>query len=309
MDEVYVFYPPRWSGGLFLTSITGLMVIANLWNLAQIAFAPASFLLVIHLALALILPIPLPWLIYRLRALRTAQYNLERDGIRLHWGMRIEEIPMDKVLWIRLAEDDTAHLIVPTLRLPGTIVGNGARRLHDGSLAEVVVEFMASQTKNLVLLATPERVFALSPSDPITFIQTFYDLTEFGSLNPIPARSVFPTYLPAGVMRSNAMRVLLAIGVTLNLALIIAVVAVTATRYNLSISFSPTGVPLALMPSKALWLLPFVNTALFLIDWGIGFFFFRTEKNRSIAFMLWGNSVFATILFLGALYYILQTAT
>jgi hypothetical protein len=110
-------------------------------------------------------------------------------------------------------------------------------------------------------------------------------------------------------MRSNAMRVLLAIGVTLNLALIIAVVAVTATRYNLSISFSPTGVPLTLMPSKALWLLPFINTALFLIDWGIGFFFFRTEKNRSIAFMLWGNSVFATILFLGALYYILQTAT
>lgn len=53
-----------------------------------------------YLLLAGLCLLPLPLLVYRFRALQRAHYILERDGIRLRWGLRAEDIPMDQVDWV-----------------------------------------------------------------------------------------------------------------------------------------------------------------------------------------------------------------
>jgi hypothetical protein len=58
-------------------------------------------------------------LAYRLYALWTASYSLERDGVHLRWGFRSEDVPIDAVLWVRTDENLGMRLALPFFRWPG----------------------------------------------------------------------------------------------------------------------------------------------------------------------------------------------
>ncbi|MEK6222766.1 MAG: PH domain-containing protein, partial [Chloroflexota bacterium] len=105
-----------------------------------------SFLL--YLLSALVTAIPVPFLGYRLYALNRSFYVLERDGVRLQWGFRIEDIPMTDVLWVRLAEDLPYPITLPRPWWPGALVGS--RKQRDDSQ----IEFFAVDAENLLLIGT-----------------------------------------------------------------------------------------------------------------------------------------------------------
>ncbi len=308
MEDAYAFAPSRRQGSVFLGVLLLVLLAFNLWNVLQIAFSPLNLGILIHLGLVFIAPLPIPWLFYRLRALQSAEYLLGRDGIRLRWGMRLEDIPMRRVLWVRRQAEDAAALILPRLRLPGAVLGNGKRRLPDGSMAEVPLEFMASRGRDLVLLATPARVFAISPADVEAFLLAFEEVIQYGSLNLIPAQSVYPSFWSRRALQSRKMRSLLILGAGLNLLLFGAAAYATSTFQVIRLhAMVNTRTPEAL-PGMVLWLLPFVNLILFAVEWAGGFFLYREEQRRPLAYLLWGSGIFSTLLFLVALYYILQTA-
>lgn len=300
MDESFTFQPDRRRGRIFHQVALGafsLVGMAGLWEAAQANIGPV-FLVYLLPALAALGGVPI--LAYRYYDLLNSYYNLEREGVRLRWGLRLEVIPIEDVLWVRLASELGTALPLPRLHWPGALVGT--RTLPGAG----EVEFMAAEARGLVVIATPGRGYAISPSDPEGFLLAFQRCMEMGSLFPLQAHSVYPTYLLSRVWRSRLARLQLLVGVGLSLVLLVWVSLAIPGRSQVQLGFSPSGVSGDLAPAVRLLLLPVLNTFFFLSDLLLGLFLFRREESQTYAYLLWGSGALTALLFLLAAGFILS---
>jgi hypothetical protein len=299
MDE-FLFLPQR-RIGLFFHAGAILLFLAvagiGLWQATQAVMGPI-FLFYLLISLSSVLVIPL--LAYRAYALRSAFYSLERDGIRLRWGLRFEDIPMPAVMWVHPASNLSSSLPLPWLRWPGAVLGT--RRLAGTG----TLEFLAASSKNMILVATPDRVYAISPADVEGFLQAYQRLTEMGSLSPLPERSIYPTLLLRQVWETRAARYLLLGSLGLSLILLVWVSLAIPSRQQVYLGYDPSGFSGDAVPSLRLLLLPVINTFFVLADLFMGLFFFRREESQPFSYLLWGSGVLTSLLFLVAVFSILR---
>jgi hypothetical protein len=319
VENRYSFAPPRRIGLLFHIGVILFLsgaIGGSIWQLFQIEIGPRFF---IELIFTLVGVGVLAILLYRAYALWGAYYSLERDGICLHWGLRIEDIPMKTVRWVYpyrdLKRQSGQTVPFPWLRLPGSILG--VRHFSN----DMAVEFLASNAAQLVLIATQSRIFAISPADPQNFLAVYQHFNELGSITPIEARSVYPSRLFSVVWQDRPARYLLLVGILFNLFLLGWVSLIIPTRSEISLGiFADES-----LPPVRLLLLPFLSSFFFLIDLALGFFFYRRDPSRRdspdpnsrkrrwfllvsgkvLAFTLWGGSLITSLLFLGSIYFIL----
>jgi len=299
VSETTLFYPSHRFGLIFHALAMLALGVGGAWGLYKATRAEVGPTFLLFLLLTLLAFSLVPLLAYRAYALWKASYTLERDGIRLRWGLREEVIPMDVVRWVRPADEIGYLLSFPRVRWPGAVLG--IRRLPDGSQ----VEFMAAQTRPLVLIAAFGRVFAISPADPDRFLRTYQRLNELGSLTPLPSRSLYPAFLLARVWANKLARYLILVGLILSLLLLVVVSLLVPSRPVISLGFNPDGTPTVPIPSIRMLLLPFLNTFFYLADLLGGLFFYRREGGQDLAFLLWGSGVLTALFFLGALIFIL----
>ncbi len=308
MNGGYEFRPPLRMGALFqFGAITVLAIMAG-WGLWRASQAEIGLSFVLYLLPTLLAVVIGPLLVYRYLALRGASYRLERDGISLRWGLRAEDIPIDTVSWVRTASELGRSLPLPWLRWPGAMLG--VRRLPNGT----TIEYMAADLQRLVLVATTQCVYALSPEDPSAFLAAYQRLTEMGSLTPLAARSVHPTFLLARIWRTASARYLLLGGLALNLFLLVWVTAVAPGRAQVILGFQRGG---ETMPGIRLLLLPVLSSFSFLVDFFVGLFFYRRDVVHQadipperapylvLAYLLWGSGVLTPLLFIAAVVWIL----
>ena len=132
------FPPPKRRGlvvhGAIILVLTIVAVIAFI-NLSRADVGPA-FLISLLVGLFTFAPIPL--FVYRAYSLLRADYYMDRDSLAINWGLRVENIPLTDIEWIRSINDLTRPLVLPALSLPGGLLG--VRRHPDLG----VVEFLAS---------------------------------------------------------------------------------------------------------------------------------------------------------------------
>jgi hypothetical protein len=306
--EEYVFLPPHRAGylihfGLILLLIGGGAL--GLYRASQAQIGPV-FLFSLLPSLAAVILVPL--LTYQLYCLRTAHYILERDGLRLRWGLRTEHIPMTAVIWIHTQDELVKPLPAPWLRVPGSVVG--ARQLMGSTWQSgpKVVEYLASEARGLVLIGTEERIFAISPADTDGFLYAFQLFIELGSLTPLAARSVYPTFLLNRVWNTRPARILILSGLALSMALLVRVGLAIPGRAQVHLGFYANGSPGDLAPALQLLLLPILNGLIVLVDLLLGLFFFRREETHDLSYLLWGSSAFIPLLFLAGAYFILRAA-
>jgi hypothetical protein len=289
-------------GVLFHAALIVLLSGAGILGLEQASLAeagPAFLLFVFPFLLVVVL---VPYLFYRIYALWVASYILERDGIRLRWGLRAEDIPMDQVLWAELAADLEDPLPLPWLRWPGNLVG--VHRYPDGTR----LEFMAAQRDSLIVIATEKNVFAISPRDAAGFLKLYRRLAELGSLTPLEPRSVYPTILVSHSWSELPARILMLAGALLSLILL-AWVSLAIPQYpEIAMRLTPSGSALDTQPAFRLMLLPVVNAFFFLADLLLGLFFFRRAERRPLAFLLWVTGSLTPILFMGAVFLLLRAS-
>ena len=297
------FLPPRRRGlfihGIALVILTGLAA----WGFSNATKAEVGpiFLLAILLSIAAALPLPL--IGYRTYALTRASYHLERDNLKLSWGLRIEEIPLSDIEWVRPASDLTTPLRQPRFRLPGSILG--LRRHPDLG----IVEFLASDAKELLLIATAKRVFAISPKDPRRFAREFQLATELGSLSPSQAFSTYPSFIVAEAWKNILARYLWLSGLLLNIALLAWTSILIPSLESAPLGFDATGTPHGPFPAVQLMLLPILSSALFLIGWIAGLYFYRWKEQRILALIVWASGTITGILFLVAVLFAITTPT
>ncbi|MGD8455303.1 MAG: PH domain-containing protein [Anaerolineales bacterium] len=296
------FYPLRQQGILIhLGAILGFTLLV-VWLFLLALQAPLGILFLLYLLGALFLAVPIPVLAYRLYALLNSYYELDRNGIRLQWGFRAEDIPMENVVWVRALEDADVTVNLPRFRWPGSVLGSQVQ-------ADIgAVEFIASDIENLVLIRTSEKIFAISPEGRNQFLQKFRDKIELGSLAPFPSYSAFPRFLPLDIWRLSTVRIFLIICLVLSIALFIWVGLVVPNLDSVSLRFSPAGEPLPPVSSSQLFLLPVANILLLIASYALSLYFFRRFENHPLIYVLWGSSTFTGLLFLVAVYFILQNS-
>jgi hypothetical protein len=303
-----IFEPPRRLGLASILAGTLVFLGLGLFGFWRAAHATIGPVFLFYLLPVLLAALAVPTLAYQFLALQRAAYLLERDGLRLFWGLRIEEIPMNTIEWVRPAGEIEFNLPLPWLRWPGVI--RGLRRLPDGK----PVEFMASQAHDLLVISTPERLFVVSPDNPADFLQVFSQLTELGSLAPFPANSIYPTFVLARFWSDRLARYLFIGGLGIALVLLVWVSLVIPGRDPLHFGFHADGSPGDLVPAVQLLLLPVMNLAFFLADFLLGLFFYRRypgaadTSRQPLAYLLWSSSVLTGLLFLSAVAVILHTS-
>ncbi len=295
------FPPPRQRG-----LVVHIALIAFLSATAGVSFwlvfqTPVGIAFAIYVVIFLASAIPLPVLAYRLYALGRANYQLDRNTLRLMWGMRVEEIPVSEVEWLRPVQGLVAPLSLPWFRLPGSILG----LTRQADIGEV--EFMASEAGSLLLVATPRRVFAISPENPAAFAAAFQKTIEMGSLTPGKGRSEFPSFVVGRAWENGWVRFLWLAGLFLNIGSLVWVSALIPTAQPVPLGFGPSGAPLEAVPVAQLILLPLLSLVLFAGGWLAGVFFYRRADQRALSMTLWASSALNSFFFLVAIYFITTT--
>lgn len=243
--------------------------------------------------------IPLPVVLYRAYALYNAAYTLERDGLRIRWGLRAEDIPLTEIEWVRPVSDLGFHLPLPRLSFPGAILG--LRKIEE--LGEV--EFLSSDASSMLLIAVPKKVYAISPEDRRSFMRAFQNAIEMGSLSPLPAYSAEPAAFARRVWDDRVARGFLVVGLVLTVTLLLLVSLLIPGRSQVALGFDNQGLPLEPVPAQQLLLLPVLGIFAYMADLFIGLFFYRREVERPVAFLLWISSAVTPALLILAVLFIL----
>lgn len=295
------FPPPRQRGlviHIVLIALLGVTAGVSFWQLFQ---TPVGVAFAVYIVLFLASAIPLPVLAYRLYALGRANYQLDRNILRLMWGMRVEEIPISEIEWLRPVQGLVAPLALPFFRLPGSILG----LTRQPDIGEV--EFMASEVDSLLLVATPRRVYAISPENPAAFAAAFQKIIEMGSLSPGAGRSEFPSFVVGRAWESAWVRFLWLTGLLLNIGSLVWVSALIPSTQRVPLGFGSGGAPLEAVPAAQLILLPLLSIVLFVVGWLAGIFFYRRADQQILSLTLWASSALTSLLFLLAIYFIVTT--
>ena len=295
------FPPAKRRGVISHVVIILLLTALSAWVLLNLSNSPLGPSYVFYLLIALIAFAPIPILGYRAYALIKADYYIDRDSLAVIWGLRVEDIPLTDIEWVRPASDLTQPLHLPRLRFPGAILGT--RRHPDLGL----VEFIASDSKNLILIATSRRVFAISPEKPAPMVQTFARAIELGSLSPAVPVSVYPSFIITQAWESPFARFMWMSGLFLNIGLIVWVGIMIPTLPQIPFGYNLSGLPNVSVPSNQLILLPLISALLYIVGIITGLYFYRWEVQRPLAFVLWISSTVCTLLFLGAVLFLVTT--
>ena len=295
------FPPSRRRGLLVHGVIIAILAALAVWAFLSLSRAPVGPTIIIYLLVILVTLPPLPFFSYRAFSLLRADYVLDRDSLAFYWGLRVEDIPLTDIEWIRPATDLTSPLRLPTFSLPGGLLG--VTRNPDLGM----IEFIAAEKKGLLLVATARRTYAISPENAAAFLATFRRATELGSLLPAEPISQYPSFLLVRAWDNLIARFLWLSGLLLNLGIVAWVTFLIPSISRVTLGFDPSGAPLEAVPSARLILLPLLSASLFVAGLFAGLFFYREEKQRPLAMVVWISGTLTSLLFLLAVLFIVTT--
>jgi len=291
------YRPPLRTGLLIGLVLLSLSLAGTALGLAQVGRAPLSPWLVLWTLLPL-LGVPAAMVVgYRLYGLLTARYRINRNGLRLRWGLRVEEAPLSDVVLRRVPE--ALHSSLQPRRglwWPGCVVGE---RQVDGIGR---VEFLSTRpASEMLLVSTAGRTLAISPPKPQAFLDAFVQATRLGSLEMVVPVSRRPEFFSARLWEDRAARWLILLGLALPIGLL-GYLGVSSTHAPALVpfGFDPAGQPSLLAPPSRLLFLPLSAGLCWVLDAVLGSFLYRSERDRLLAYGVWGLAVLVGILFWGA---------
>lgn len=276
-----------------------ILAAGSIWGFFQISTAEVAPELLPYLGLVLLSFLAIPFLVYNFYGLQRSRYILERGGIILQWGWRSETIAMDTINWVYRAEELEPEPKPPAIRWPGAV--SGTRGIQRSSR----VEFLASQSKDLVVISSGSNYFVISPSEVDKFLETYRKMTELGSIDQLSPETFNPAHFLQEIVTQRFVQIISGSGLLLNTSLLVLTLQAIPRQETISLGFDPFGIPYPAFGSERLILFPIISAASFLVNLILGFFLYRNIENRPLSYLMWTASVFISILFHLGLGYIL----
>ncbi len=292
MTESQIFSPPK-TAGIILHGFLILMLLGGSGVLIFLAFSRStSWSLILFLLGALFFIALMAIAAYRAYALLHATYSVERDGLRIRWGLRSEDVPLPEVFWVRPATDLIKPLGLPAFSVPGAILGSS----NHEELG--LVEFVASSIPNLVIVATANKTLVLSPEDPEDFVNKFQRVIEMGSLYPISPHTSVPAAFVQQIFGDRYSRFFILGMAGMSLIMLVVTSLLIPINGNVSLGYDINGVPLPPVDSNRLLLLPIISVLFTIINLILGTFFYRRLETRKVSYFIWAAGVLSPFLFL-----------
>jgi len=293
------FLPPKRKGTIFYLGLTLLLLGISGFLLIFALDQQSSGFFILALLGAILMLVPLPFILYSLYSLLRAKYALDREGLRIRWGLRSLDISMPEIDWVRMVPIDQKKLPQPAWGFTGLLRG----KVRSSEFGEV--EFLASDPNRLVLVGTSQKVYAISPVDPPNFLKTFQTALELGSITPLKSNSVQVSTFFSSLFKDRLARTF----VLLDLALLVALLVTTAMLISSreAVVFGYQGMANSQSepaPSDRLLLFPALNFISLVAVFTSGFFFFRNAKTRQLSYITLASGVITPLLFFLALLFI-----
>jgi hypothetical protein len=293
------FKPPRQSGfilhfgALLLNlSIVGFFVLQALSQQQGVFF-------ILFLVASVITFIPIPLISYRLFALLRSRYTVDREGIGIQWGLREEVIPMSDIEWVRSPNDLTFKLPIPPLSVQGAVLGS---RIHPDL---GYIEYVASDVSKLILIASRDRIYAISPKDVRGFMNAFSQSEELGSIAPIPGKSISSNFLISALLQDKVSRTLLLLGIIFSFGLLILTSFVIPLHETIPLGFNPIGASADISPSDRLLLLPLLSFLMMVLDISLGAYLYRKEGFRIASYITFAACLIMPLSFFGLIIFLI----
>jgi hypothetical protein len=289
--------PPKLLGLLLGILAFLLFAIPALISLYMLMNSTFSLWLVLWVLLPMIC-IPLAVLVaYRLYGLVTAVYRINRNGLYLRWGFSEERLPVQSIESVTpLDRQSVASGYPRVFRWPGLIVGEGD--LQDGAPLEF---FASTGMDQMVLVRSEHGAFAISPTGREEFLEQFRVALRSGPLERWKHFSRRPNFVLARLWSDRWARSLILIGALLPVSLL-AFLALQAPLLpgQVPFGFDASGAPVTLAPPGRLLLLPLAGGLCWMVDLVLGWWSYRREELKVLAYLMWSFSLLVGGLFWGA---------
>jgi hypothetical protein len=128
-----------------------------------------------------------------------------------------------------------------------------------------------------------------------------------GSLAPAEAKSIYPSFVVTQAWESGLARYLWLSALFLNIGLFIWASLIIPGTPRVALGPQFLGSELETVPSSQLIIFPVASLLLAVAGWIAGLYFYRWERERVLAFIVWGSSTFTSLLFLLAVLFIITT--
>ena len=291
IDQKREHRPSTQRGVIIHLGILLIILAASGYLLWLAIFQQTRGVFILYLITSVFVFLPFPFFLYRLISLLRAKYSVSRDGVSIQWGLRTEDIPITEIEWMRLPDDLAIKLPIPRIIFPGAVLGT---RTHKDL---GIIEFIASDHKQLVLIATKSRIYAISPRNIDAFENDFYRSAEMGSITPIAKQSSQPQFIVASLMSDKAARSFLLSSAFLSLLLLVATSFLIPTRATVPLGLEAIGINREESSSERLILLPLLSLFVFFVDFGFGSFLYRKEGFINAAYIVFASALILPISF------------
>lgn len=297
-------YPPARQRGLVVHGILlGSSVITTITALVLIFSSRVGLGLTFSIILLIFGSICVPIFGYRVYGLVNSSYQLDRNALRIGWGLRQERIPVSDIEWVKHISAFNGDLRLPIIRIPGGILGE----VKDRNIGKI--EYIADEVDSLVIVGTARKAFGVSPEDVNGFMQTFNRIFELGSLEIGEANSQYVSFAIVSAWNSIYNRFIWVFNLVLNLAFFFWVSIIAPGYATVSLGFVSTTRTPNIVPGTQLILLPVVSMLLSLFGFFLGLVLYQESRHYVLAKIIWLSNVLTTFLFLLSLLFILPTGT
>lgn len=292
MDNSQEFQPARRRGVIFHAGFLLLFISAS-GGFMMLALAQETRgFFILYLVGCIIAFLPVPLFAYRLFSLLRAKYVIDRDGLHIQWGLRTEDIPMVNIEWLRTADEMPYDIPMPRFSILGAIIG------VQQSVDLGTLEFVASDSSKLILVASRDKVLVISPGDMESFLYAFRRYSELGSIAPIQPRSSNVELMVTSMLKDKYARNFILAGLILSVVLLLIVSFVIPTRASISMGFNTVSGVLEEAPSERLLLLPMASLFMLVADVSLGTYLYRKQGYRIASYLSFASSLITPISFL-----------
>lgn len=238
------------------------------------------------------------FLVYRIAAVLTLSYEIDRNGVYVLWLGNRAVIPIED---IEMVDSGDRGVRMPWRLLQGIGYYWGQGKTSEGQRLHL---FSTSPPSRCLMLHTTKNSYALSPQDQDGFVQNLEQRRRLGAVKPLA-----PTYDRGRILfydfwNDRVVRWALILAFGLNLLLLGLLVA----RYPLladyiEMRFDAAGNVTELRPRHQILFLPLASFGLILLNTGLGLAIYRREHIGARVLQI--TSVLLPILFGVAVFHII----
>ena len=296
------FTPPRLKGLLINTALLLLFLGGMAWGILQLSAGRVTPMLGIWTGMVICCA-PLSLLVaYHLYGLITARYDLDRNGFAIRWGLASEQVPLSAIVGI-VRGSQALHR--RTLGWAYDLLGWSVGQRSIPGLG-MIDFFIAGEPSGIIILKLKQRSLAISPASIEAFESAFAEANRLGSLKEPTERSQRPDFFSVRLWKDRIARSLI-LGSLLLLVFLLGYLAfrLPGLPDRVPFGFDLAGKPDTFVPPARLLLLPLAGAFFWAADLLLGAWLYRRQDGRSIAYFIWAIGLTMSLLFGGAVRYLL----